>query len=658
MRILFFDIEVFPNYFLLVVYDPYEKKYNTFQLWEIDNVVASNDIFKLLKFLKDEKDTYFCGYNSLGYDMQILTEIVNKGLISITKIKEFNDSLIESEWPIYREEQLCNKTLDLMLVNNYGPRSAKSTSLKKLEFNLRKKKIQDLPYHFNDTLTKEDQINEVIKYCKYDVEVTKDIFSLSKELINMRIEFGKEQKLDVLNSPEPDLAKKFVYRELASYMNITEKQFKDLRSYHDQIDVKLLILPFIEFKHSHYQEVLDYYNSLSLKPTVKSVRNPNLKVINLKNVISKTITYDGLTTVYGSGGVHASVAPGVYEENEEYMITTADFTSYYPHLQFIHDCIAGHIPSELYSKLIRFLFAERKKHNKGTALNYAYKILINLLYGLSNSEYSALYDTRATLKTTINGMLSISMIADKIYDIPNAKILMKNTDGLEIYHLRKDKNLIEEILNSISTLINIPIEIGYYKKMIIRDVNNYTSIDINNNVKTKGIFEDYEDTIKQGAYHKDTSAMIIPKALKAYYINNIPIEDTINNENSIYEFCYGNKGSSSYKWMLTKYNPDNGVSKSELFDSRFVRYFAGGTDTLSQFWIKGARNGSIQAVQAQTPITLLMNVPKEDILDLDKHGNHKPRLDRDGNIIYRYPTLNREWYINECYKIINQIENK
>ena len=63
------------------------------------------------------------------------------------------------------------------------------------------------------------------------------------------------------------------------------------------------------------------------------------------------------------------------------MITTADFTSYYPHLQFIHDCIAGHIPSELYSKLVKFLFSERKKHAKGTALNYGFKILINLLYG-------------------------------------------------------------------------------------------------------------------------------------------------------------------------------------------------------------------------------------------------------------------------------------
>ena len=191
--------------------------------------------------------------------------------------------------------------------------------------------------------------------------------------------------------------------------------------------------------------------------------------------------------------------------------------------------------------------------------------------------------------------------------------------------------------------------------MIINDVNNYIAIDVNGSVKTKGVFEDYNDIIKQGAYHKDTSAMIIPKALKAYYIEGVPVENTINKENNIYEFCYGNKGSNSYKWMLTKHNITTGISKSELFDSRFVRYFAGGTDTLSQFWIKGARNGTIQAVQAQTPVTLLMNVPKTERRDLDKHGNHKPRYNSAGEIIYRYPTLNRDWYINECYKIINQI---
>lgn len=381
MRIIFLDLELYPNYFLALFYDPYLKEHKTFQLWEVDNKVILDDLKRLKEFLIEEKNTYFCGYNSLGYDMNILTAIVNENLYTNKQIKDFNDHLIGSEWPVYRESDLCNKTLDLMLINNYGARSAKSTSLKKLEFNLRKKKIQDLPYHFNDLITKDVEVGEIIKYCKYDIEVTIDVFHLSKELINMRIEFTNEQKLDVLNSPEPDLAKKFVYRELSSYMGISEKQFKNLRSYQNLIDVKLLILPFITFTKDHYNEVLDYYNSLSLVPSVKSVRDADRKVINLKNVVSKTIVYDGLETVYGAGGIHAAVSPGVYEENEEYMITTADFTSYYPHLQFIHDCIAQHIPSELYSKLIKFLFSERKKYAKGTALNYAYKILINLLYG-------------------------------------------------------------------------------------------------------------------------------------------------------------------------------------------------------------------------------------------------------------------------------------
>ena len=381
MKLVFFDIEVFPNYFLVLFYNPYIKEHHAFQLWTIDNKVIIDDLEKLKKFLIKESNTFFVGYNSLGYDMNILTHIVKKNLTTNKEIKQFNDLLIESEWPVYREAELCNRTLDLMLINNYGPRSAKSTSLKKLEFNLRKKKIQDLPYHFNDIITKELEVSEIVKYCKYDIEVTVDVYKLSKELINMRIEFSEVNMLNVLNSPEPDLAKQFVYRELANYMGINEKQFKELRSYHSELEVKDLILPFIKFTHSHYKEVLDFYSNLKLQATIKSVKDPNRKVINLKNTVSKKIEYDNLETVYGSGGIHGAVKAGVYEENEEFMITTADFTSYYPHLQFIHDCIAGHIPSELYSKLIKFLFSERKKHAKGTALNYAFKILINLLYG-------------------------------------------------------------------------------------------------------------------------------------------------------------------------------------------------------------------------------------------------------------------------------------
>jgi len=655
MKLVFFDIEVYPNMFLVVFYNPYTKEYTSYTLWEHDDRTKINQIPELKAYLKANKDVYFVGYNSLGYDMQILTEINKMPAPSCFRIKEFNDKVIESEWAIYKEEQLCNKTLDLMLINNYGPRSSKSTGLKKLEFNLRKKKIQDLPYHFNDLIVTMTQVEEIVKYCKYDVEVTLDTFRFSKELIKLRIEFGELNNLNILNSPEPDMAKQYVYTELANYMGIPYDNFKKLKTFQEEIEIKDTILPFIDFKLPIYKEVLDFYISTKLTASLKSNTSTN-RLINLKKAISKEITYKGLTTVYGAGGIHGFVEPGVYESNDEYTITTFDFASYYPHLQFIWDCIAAHIPSELYGKLVKGMFAKRKTYPKGTVLNYVYKIFINLLYGLSNSEYSALYDTKATLKTTINGMLILSMIADEIYtSLDDAVILMKNTDGLEIYHKRNDAHVLTAIFDKISTLVKIPYETSEYKKLVGLNVNNYIAIDIDGNVKTKGIFEDYNDIIKAGAYNKDTSAMIIPKALKAYYIHGIPVEDTVNSENSIYEFCYGNKGSNSYRWMLTKYNHLNGISKSELFDSRFVRYYAGGSDTLSQLWTKGARVGSIQAVQAQFPITLLMNVPKEDILDLDRHGVHKPRLNKDGEIIYRYPNLNRDWYISECYKIINQI---
>lgn len=253
-------------------------------------------------------------------------------------------------------------------------------------------------------------------------------------------------------------------------------------------------------------------------------------------------------------------------------------------------------------------------------------------------------------------MLILSMIADRIYSQAEDNIiLMKNTDGLEIYHKRSNFQAIKCIFDEISTLIKIPYEIVEYEKLIGLNVNNYISVDTKGKVKVKGIFETYEDIINIGAYHKDTSASIIPLALQNYFIKNIPIEETINNHNNIYDFCYGAKGSSQYKWHVTEYIEDKKVAVSKLFEHRFIRYYAGGNDTLSQFWIKGKKEGTIQAVQANTPITIALNLPKADIYDYDKKGNRILRYNNQNEIIERYPNLNRNWYIDECQKIINQI---
>ena len=89
-------------------------------------------------------------------------------------------------------------------------------------------------------------------------------------------------------------------------------------------------------------------------------------------------------------------------------------------------------------------------------------------------------------------------------------------DGITFIYNKKDTELLNKIIKWWEELTKLKLEYANYKQMIIRDVNNYISITTSGKVKTKGIFEDYDDIIKAGAYHKDTSAMIIPKALKAY----------------------------------------------------------------------------------------------------------------------------------------------
>ncbi len=424
----FFDIEVYPNLFIIVFRNRSTDEILTFTLWNNEGSIR-----ELLQFLYKNKSAYFIGYNSLGYDMQIIQYIVNNPQCTNTDIKRFNDQLIDSDWPIFREKDLAYKTLDVMLVNNYGIRSAKSTSLKMLEFNFRYSKIQDLPYHFNDYIDTSSKVSEIIKYCTYDVAATKDIFDKSIDLIKLRNEFGKLHNLNLINSPEPDLVKKFFIRKLSEALNISEYEVKQLKSYPTSIKGTDIILPHIKINGiPEFISVYNFYNNLVLEADKKSAVTGN-QIINLKNAVSKIITHNDTEYVYGSGGLHGCIKPGVYEDNEEYIIEDYDKTSFYPHFAFVHGITPKHFPKEVYMELLHGVFHDRTKYPKKThfSLNYALKIILNTSFGLSNSEYGSFFDTECTLATTVNGMLTLTMLLDMLYSrIEDITVLQSNTKPL------------------------------------------------------------------------------------------------------------------------------------------------------------------------------------------------------------------------------------
>lgn len=625
---MIFDIEVFGNYFLALFWDFKENKYYVFIISDFQN-----DRLELIKFLRKHQDTYFIGYNSQEYDMSVITFVV-RNECTAEEIKAYSNKVINERFVEWR---LCNKTLDLMRVNNFGPLSAKKTSLKKLEFNFRKKKIQDLPYH-HESFINEKQSVEIIKYCKYDIEVTYNLYMRSKEAIKVRLDFQKQFKIDVLNSPEPDIVKKYFLSELAKVSGLEPKEIKSLKTYPKEIIGKDIILDCIKIdKIPEFKEVLEYYKDLELLPSVKSKVTEESLTISLKNKINKTIELNNVTYVFGGGGAHAMGDPGVHIEDDEYLIEDFDLVSFYPHLGFIHGIIPKHLDFG-YQQILLKIFNERKLYSKKThpSLNYIYKIILNTSYGLSNSEYGFLYDPEATLKTCVNGMLILTMLLDNLlYYIKDITVIQVNTDGISIKYKRADQKLVHSIYDDISKRVNIPYELVQYSKMVCIDVNNYIGVYLNGSYKTKGVFEDYDDIINAGMYHKDTSASIIPKALKKYFLEGTPVEETINNETSIYEFCYGNPKTKEFNWLLV--DTKKGVPIIKRFDDRFVRYYASYDQSLQKDWISGGKKGQIENLQSKTQIQLYQNATKE--------------------VTTKIENLNRQWYIDECIKIIKVIEN-
>ena len=83
-------------------------------------------------------------------------------------------------------------------------------------------------------------------------------------------------------------------------------------------------------------------------------------------------------------------------------------------------------------------------------------------------------------------------------------------------------------------------------------------------VKSKGCFEIDKE------FHKDPSMRIVPIALKEYFVNGIPIEQTIKNHRNIYDFCLRLK-TNSKSTPIYQYIENGEIIKKELH--RTTRYY-------------------------------------------------------------------------------------
>lgn len=196
---------------------------------------------------------------------------------------------------------------------------------------------------------------------------------------------------------------------------------------------------------------------------------------------------------------------------------------------------------------------------------------------------------------------------------------------------RKDYQKAIDCTSEMTQITGLTYEFNEYKKMVIRDVNNYSSqYSIDNKIKHKGAFEIDKEL------HKDPSMRIVSIALEKYFFEGIPVKNTIENHTNIYDFCLRLKLTSAFSGEYNYIDQSKGYPEKKTIKlSKNTRYYISNL------------GGAIYKIKNDNKKITGVNVGF--VTTLFNKYEEKPMNKYD---------INYNFYITECNKIIDIIENK
>ena len=519
MTIYIYDIEVFSDDWIVVFRNPEA---------EDNHIVIHNDAYRLRAFL-DQPDIVVGGFNNKGYDNWVVLTMLLGG--SNVEVKRHNDWIVKERkdpwaFPFIQFQKLPFKSFDLK-----DDIADKGLGLKAIEGNLNLPIVESsVPFDIDRPLTPEE-LEEVIRYCKYDVDSTVRLYNERKEnyidakaLIAEMYDVPVDEALGLTNA-----------KLCARILGAKPKKFDDERDYviPDNIDTDLIPKPILDF----FLQIRD-----------KSI--PYTKLFGAGKG-SKGMTLDlwletsggRCPVTYAWGGVHGAKPCVVVEETENRVIINQDVASLYPNsmLNFGY-CSRAMEDPEAYRKLV-----ERRlgyKHSGDKLRSNAHKLPINTTYGAMLNQYNDLADRWAGRSVCISNQLAMTMLITMLSrECETIDFVNINTDGIMFTLDRREVETSERIIKEWSEITRFEMERDDFVKVIQKDVNNYIGITPDGKFKTKG---GYVSLYKGGSF-KTNSLQIIHKAIVDYLVKGVPPEETIKNETDVFKFQQIVKTGSTYE---------------------------------------------------------------------------------------------------------------
>lgn len=617
-----YDIEVFPNFFSCAVKN---TESGNIRIFEISS--RRNDISKILKLFLN-KQIIFVTYNGIHYDNPIISfillnykRLIREPVWTInSELKQLSDKIIESEtsasWSKYKYANLFDG-LDLLTMMFA---TKLRCGLKELQVTMQYPNVQEYDGDFNSFLPESD-FDAVENYNLNDINSTEELMNRLKGEIELRVGIQETLGVDVLNQDGVNLGVEIIK---ASYLRNTGKswdQIKDLRTPCHELDLKDILFDFIKFETPEFQklhtELLQTHLNLDWE---KDTQN--------KNKFKKIVLINGLEITYSLGGIHTRNDPEIFKSDDEWVIIDSDCASMYPSAIINYQLYPQHLGPEFlttYKKIREDRIKAKREGNK--IINQTYKLALNGISGMLQSEYSWCYDPKTVLRLRLNCQLMLLMLTERLIKL-GCRIGQLNTDGIMYLAPRCCIEDVMKVCKEWEQITKFELEHEYFEAFYQYAVNDYIGVYKGYSethdpklIKTKGLF------LQEPTLGKGLAPLIIADSLVNYFVNNVDPEETVRNCKDILKFCTFQKVAKDFNLEY------GGVPARHI--NRY--YMSTNGKPLIKYKLENGQKIRPTLLCADSGVTLYNKF------------DDKPIEERK---------INYQYYIKEVYKIINALSAK
>lgn len=496
MEYLGYDIECI-KYHTLVVFKRLDNTvYHEIWIDGIDSRISEHDRDVLDYIIENFT---LIGYNNHHYDDVMLYAIHRE--CTQRAIKKCNDIIISNARKMTPHPNI--KSLDVsQQIGTPTPR------LKTIEGNMGKSIIEStISFDIDRPLTKEEK-QEMVEYCRYDVESTIAIYKLRQRSYY-------ETKDMLISMYGNDKAKKW---------NTTS------------IVAGILVPNIREYKRMSRLTVPDHImeNGTDIPEEVyKMWRNASTGyLIDPKGKKSVKHIVGDVEYVFASGGLHGATK-GFTDVRD---VTLLDVASMYPSIIVNLNALGN--STKLYDNIRKQRVSI--KHTDPVKAD-AMKLILNSTYGLLKQEYSMLYNPLASLSVCVYGQLALYDLCERLTDM-GYKVINANTDGVAFIGKGRDYT---SMVKEWEEKYNLTLEADYFTRWIQKDVNNYLAVRDNGKIKYKG--GDVKK-VPTNFYFANNDIRIVQIALAEKLLNDKSVFNTIiehRDEPLLYQYVL--KAGRTYK---------------------------------------------------------------------------------------------------------------